>query len=192
MQSIYLFEYFKFANYKNDHSKYLNRYYEYILSIMVEIEVIDCMNDIINQVVKKEQHRIAAKKWRENNRDKVKQSKKKYNENNKEKISEYQKQYQTEYREKNREKLLEYNQTEKGIKRRRISHWKASGLICDNYQQLYNHYLKTAYCDACKVKLTYDKQNTSTTKMIDHCHESGLFRNILCLSCNNKRKQSNF
>ena len=89
MQSIYLFEYFKFANYKNDHSKYLNRYYEYILSIMVEIEVIDCMNDIINQVVKKEQHRIAAKKWRENNRDKVKQSKKKYNENNKEKISEY-------------------------------------------------------------------------------------------------------
>jgi hypothetical protein len=129
---------------------------------MVEIEVIDCMNDIINQVVRKEQLRLASKKWYEKNREKrIKQKKK-------------------------------YNQTEEGIKSRRISHWKSSGLICDDYNELYNHYLKNVFCDYCKIKLTYDKNNTSTTKCMDHCHETGLFRNILCHSCNIKRRESNF
>ena len=155
---------------------------------MGEIEVIDCMNDIINQVVKKEERRLYQKEWREKNKEKKSLSQKEYREKNKEKLLEQQK----EWREKNKNKISEYKQTEKGIKSRRISHWKASGLICDNYDQLYNHYLKTAYCDACKVKLTYDKRNTSTTKMIDHCHETGLFRNILCHSCNVKRGQSKF
>ena len=140
---------------------------------MVEIEVIDCMNDIINQVVKKENHRIACKKYYEKNKEKLKE----YHENN---------------RGKRIKQMKEYNQTEYAIKSRKISKWKKRGLICDNYEQLYNHYCKTAYCDYCKVKLTIDKKNTSTTKCMDHCHETGLFRNILCLSCNNKRKQSNF
>ena len=85
----------------------------------------------------------------------------------------------------------EYNQSDKGIKLFRISNWKKSGLICDNFEALYEHYLKTAYCDACKVELTYDKITTPTRKCLDHCHETGLFRNILCHSCNVKRGQDN-
>ena len=133
---------------------------------MVEQEVLDCMKDIINTVVKRENNRIAVKKYREKNIEKVKQK---------------QKEYQKQYRK-----------TEQGVKTRRISLWKYNGLVCDNFDALYDHYTSTAYCDACRVELTYDKQNTSTTKCMDHCHETGLFRNILCHSCNTKRGQNNF
>jgi hypothetical protein len=143
---------------------------------MVEKEVLDCMNDILDIVVKKEEKRLYQKEWKANNKDSVKKSRKKWEEKNKEKHEEYQKQY---------------NQSDKGIKTRRISKWRCSGLICDNYDELYEHYLKTAYCDACKVELTYDKQNTCTTKCMDHCHDTGLFRNILCHRCNTKRGQDN-
>jgi hypothetical protein len=94
--------------------------------------------------------------------------------------------------EKRRLYNKKYRQSYEGKKSNTISKWKQRGLITDNYDSLYEHYLKTAYCDACKVLLTYDKQNTATTKCVDHCHETGLFRNILCLSCNIKRGQSNF
>ena len=53
---------------------------------------------------------------------------------------------------------------------------------------LYEHYLKTTHCDECEVELTYDKVRTTTTKCMDHCHETGQFRNILCHSCNSKRR----
>ena len=152
---------------------------------MVEIEVIDCMNDIINQVVKKEEKRLYDIQYREKNKEKMKEKQrlayKKWYEKNREKILEQKKEYKKKY-----------DQTEQGIKTRRISNWKYKGVVCDNYEQLYNHYLKTAFCDACKVKLTYDKNNTSTTKCLDHCHQTGLFRNILCNSCNIKRRESNF
>ena len=147
---------------------------------MVEKEVLDCMNDILKKVVKKEEKRLYDKEYRKKNKEKIKQ---------------YNKEHHKEHYEKNKEKILqqkkEYNQTEQGIKSRRINDWKRYGLICDNYDALYEHYLKTAYCDACKVQLTTDKENTATTKCMDHCHETGLFRNILCVSCNSKRKQDN-
>jgi type IV secretory pathway VirB4 component len=143
---------------------------------MVEKEVLDCMNDIIKKVVKKEERRLYDKERYQKNKEKILQQQKEWYEKNKEKIKEDKKQYY---------------QTDQGIKSHRIGNWKQSGLICDNYDELYNHYLKTAYCDACKVELTYDKKTTATTKCMDHCHETGLFRNILCHRCNSKRRQDN-
>ena len=104
------------------------------------------------------------------------------------------------YREKNSEKIREqnrlrskkYNQTEKGIKRNRIMNWKKWGVKCKDFDELYNQYCRTAYCDHCGIQLTQDKKTTATTKCLDHCHLSGEVRNILCHSCNVKRGQSNF
>ena len=155
---------------------------------MVEQEVLDCMNDIINTVVKKENNRIASKKYYEKNKDK----KKEYYENNIDKKKEYDKIYYGKNREKKVEQFKKYSKTINGIKSRRISQWKHQGVVCDNFDALYNHYTSTAYCDYCRVELTIDKKTTSTTKCVDHCHETGLFRNILCLSCNIKRGQNNF
>ena len=114
---------------------------------------------------------------------------------------EYQKQYheknkgyQKDYGEKNRDKIKirkqAYNQTPKGKKIGRICNWKRYGIITDDYDELYNHYLKTAYCDICRVELTCDTVRTVTTKVVDHDHsitDAPNFRNILCHACNCKR-----
>jgi len=159
---------------------------------MVEIEVIDCMNDIINQVVKKEEKRLYDKEYRKKNKEKKKEYGKKYYEKNRDKLLEQKKEHYENNREKRREQFKKYYRTENGFKIHKIACWKRLGVVCDNFDALYDHYTSTAYCDACKVELTIDKQNTSTTKCMDHCHETGLFRNILCHSCNTKRGQNNF
>ena len=107
-----------------------------------------------------------------NNKEQIKE----YNLKNKEKIKEYQK---------------EYNQTEQGIKVHRIKNWRRIGVITDDWDALYEHYLKTTLCDFCNVELTYDKHMTPTTKCLDHDHsitDAPNFRNILCHSCNVRRK----
>tara|TARA_R110000803_G_scaffold181293_1_gene243686 strand:+ start:343 stop:786 length:444 start_codon:yes stop_codon:yes gene_type:complete len=145
----------------------------------IEQEVVDCVNDLVNKVYQKERCRIYYEKNKESQKEyyqKNKESQKEYYEKNKDKIS-------------RREK--EYRQTPNGIKSKRISQWKHKGIITDDYDQLYNHYLKTAYCDACKVELTYDRLTTATTKCCDHDHritDRPNFRNILCHPCNIKRR----
>ena len=177
----------------------------------IDLEVINCVNDIIAVIEKKEKkrlyHKEYNKKYREENAEKERLRNKKYREKNKEKMKLYKKEYREknkekiklndkEYREKNKEKIKlyqkEYNKTPVGLKTHRISLWKKRGVIVEDWDGLYYRYLSTAWCDACKVKLTYDKYNTPTTKMLDHCHITGQFRNILCHCCNSKRRQNNF
>ena len=75
-----------------------------------------------------------------------------------------------------------------GRKSTRICDWKRMGVICDDFDTLYERYLNTKLCEDCNIELTVGGYNTSTTRCLDHDHTTGLFRNVLCLSCNNKRK----
>ena len=81
----------------------------------------------------------------------------------------------------------EYQQTEKGKMNTKISKWKNSyGLICesrDDYELIYFTWLNSSRCEECNIE--YTKENK---KCMDHCHDTGLFRNILCNSCNTKRR----
>ena len=64
------------------------------------------------------------------------------------------------------------------------SKWKASGLNMDNFEEIYKRYISTTHCDLCNVELTEDKITTKTTRVMDHSHITGEFRNVLCHSCN--------
>ena len=60
-----------------------------------------------------------------------------------------------------------------------IYNWKKSGLICDDYNALYETYIETAQCQHCKTEFT-----EKNWRCMDHDHETGLFRKIVCHRCN--------
>ena len=67
--------------------------------------------------------------------------------------------------------------------------WKRNGLITDKFEEIYKEYIYATNCDLCGKEFT----NTRDRQM-EHCHETGQFRNIVCNSCNllkKDRKQSN-
>jgi len=100
------------------------------------------------------------------------------------------KEYMREYQKKNILKVSEntrrYNKTPKGVKAYRVRNWKKRGILSDDYDALYERYITTENCVFCGVCLTVDKNNTKTTRCLDHDHESGQVRGVLCHSCNAK------
>ena len=94
---------------------------------------------------------------------------------------------QTEGMRKSQQK---YYQTEKGKKKFKIKDWKRRNVkLRDNetYDDLYNIYLNTTNCKQCNVLLVVGKR-CKETKCLDHDHNTGYFRDIVCHSCNIKRR----
>jgi len=60
-----------------------------------------------------------------------------------------------------------------------IYNWKKSGLICDDYNALYETYIETTECQHCQTEFT-----EKNWRCMDHDHETGLFRKIVCHRCN--------
>ena len=94
---------------------------------------------------------------------------------------------------KNKEEKLErnrlYRQTEQGKKCRTIHNWRRQGILCFDWDLLYDIFLKTTKCEFCEVELTIGRYTTSTTKCLDHEHsitDRFNIRGILCHSCNVK------
>jgi hypothetical protein len=84
-------------------------------------------------------------------------------------------------REKRREYEREYRKSENGIKCRRINQWKGRGVLeyGYTYSELYEYYNDCNNCEVCGKDIT-DKHQ----KCLDHCHETGCFRWVLCKECN--------
>ena len=108
----------------------------------------------------------------------------------KEEKAEYHRLYRIENKEKIAQQRKEndrlYRQTEVGKKSHTISTWKWRGILCFDWDLLYDLFLKVKFCEFCNVELN---TNTKTKKCLDHDHsitDRFNVRGVLCLSCNVK------
>ena len=61
--------------------------------------------------------------------------------------------------------------------------WKRNGLIMDNFEEIYNKYIYATHCELC------NKQFTKTIdRQMEHDHQTGEFRNIVCNKCNTRKE----
>jgi len=79
----------------------------------------------------------------------------------------------------------QYKHTPKGKKSRTIARWKYRGLIGD-YESIYDRYINTTHCDLCNIELCKGFKG-GNKKCMDHDHNTGLFRNIVCNTCNSNK-----
>ena len=76
------------------------------------------------------------------------------------------------------EKQKKYNQSVKGQRTRAKTKWKSRGVKGD-LDKLYDYYISCNSCEKCSKVFTdtYDR-------ILDHNHETGEFRFVLCRDCN--------
>jgi len=117
--------------------------------------------------------------------EKLKQYKKYYNEKNKDKIKKQRQNYYDLNKEEQKKYRQGYINTYSGRKSSRISNWKRMGVISDDYNKLYEYYLSIKECENCGIKL---EEDYSTRKCLDHNHDTGEFRQVLCHNCNILRR----
>ena len=60
-----------------------------------------------------------------------------------------------------------------------LKNWKKRGVIHDNFDELYEKYINTFNCEHCGKEFLNTKE-----RHLDHNHETGLFRKIVCSRCN--------
>jgi len=99
-----------------------------------------------------------------------------------------------EYRDNNPEKMKKYNERKMELyykeKNKRKSYllngWKRAGMII--FEGTFDHFENTTHCESCNCELIKGKGYGSNRKVLDHCHHSRYPRNVLCHSCNIKRR----
>jgi len=150
----------------------------------------------------KVRHKENNKKWREANKEYIKDKNaktylenketldkrnKKWRENNKEHIKKYNAQNYIENKESIDKRNTIYNFNNPKAKKK--NDWKRRGLDMSNFEEVWERYSTTTLCDYCAISLTFDTHTHSlpTQRCMDHSHITGLFRAVLCQTCNSKR-----
>jgi hypothetical protein len=106
---------------------------------------------------------------------------------NQDQLRDYSKRYRVANQDKIKADMKAYRVTSSAIKINRINNWKNSGVISEDFNKLYEYYIESDYCEECGVILV-EGNLEGHRKCLDHCHYTGLFRNILCNKCNVGRR----
>lgn len=136
---------------------------------------------------RREARRESRRKWAAKNKDKITA----YNEANIGKMREYRRTWYQQNKDRHNELMIKWRETnpEKAKKLNLINAWKYYGLVCDDYDDLYNEYLKCTHCMDCGKEFTGEYGDGSGAfRCMDHCHVTGKFRAFVCSSCNQSRR----
>ena len=133
-----------------------------------------------------EARKAYKKAYREKNREKFIEWQRAWTERNQEKETARKKAYYEANKEKCDEKNKAWNQSPEGKKYNTIRRWKRRGVVSDDFDALYEKYINTWKCEECDCDLV-EGMYGANKRVLDHCHETGEFRNILCNTCNTKR-----
>ena len=101
-----------------------------------------------------------------------------WKEKNKEHCTEYKKQYRKDNLTHCKEYSKQYHQTPEGRKARIMSHWRQAG-VKNVTDEMYNNYIATTHCECCLKAFS-----SSRDRCLDHDHETGEFRWVICHACN--------
>jgi len=136
---------------------------------------------------RKEYMREYRLKNKERDKEKIKEQQRVFRLKNKEKLNEKRRLYSIKNNEKCKEYHKEYRQTDKDKKRQIITRWKVRGVICEDFNKMYEIYINTNNCNWCN-------KDVAKRRYIEHNHNSGEIRGIVCQSCNMKisRKDKKF
>ena len=109
-----------------------------------------------------------------------------YHKNREKKLDRSRKYYQ-ENKENKRLYDTEYQQENPHIKK--ITAWKGLGIKLrpnEDWESVYLFYITCEECESCGIELIGGR--SSNSRNLDHDHSTGFIRNILCKSCNVKRR----
>ena len=92
-------------------------------------------------------------------------------------------------KEERRAKDRERNQTPSRKKNNKISQWKRQGIIVEgnDWKWFWEIVIATTHCQKCGKELTVDRQNTHSTRVVDHDHSIKNKPNVkyvCCHACN--------
>ena len=107
------------------------------------------------------------------------------------KKKEYHREYMREYEktEERKEYMKKWLKSPAGRKSQLIRKWKYRKIKCDDFSAWYDDvYMNTHHCEACGCEFGEFGDGTLSCKCLDHDHETGEIRNILCSDCNIKRR----
>tara|TARA_R100000541_G_scaffold189_2_gene743 strand:- start:1334 stop:1651 length:318 start_codon:yes stop_codon:yes gene_type:complete len=83
-----------------------------------------------------------------------------------------------------KEYMKDYAKTSAGRKVLRIANWKNNKIICDDWDLMYERFINTERCECCNKVFA---PPPAKDKHLDHNHQTGKIRNILCRNCNQLR-----
>jgi hypothetical protein len=72
----------------------------------------------------------------------------------------------------------------------RIADWKRQGIKLregEDWDSVYIEYIITERCEDCNCILNDSKINVKGRRCLDHDHDTGFIRGIVCLGCNSRR-----
>jgi hypothetical protein len=102
----------------------------------------------------------------------------------------YHKAYRIAHKEQNNEHSRTWVRAnpERRKRHRRISTWKKAGVVSEDFDALYDQFLAATHCADCGLEFAGEwGDGQAKFRCLDHCHETGAFRDVVCVGCNTAR-----